>query len=97
MSELSFLIELLLNHELQKETKDLIAARIKEVEERFNLANVTRVTLPQSGYMQLSNAVNDILPEHMAQTPAAAKALQERQQMIRTALAGKAPPKNRAF
>ncbi len=91
MSELSFLIELLLNHELQKETKDLIAARIKEVEERFNLANVTRVTLPQNAY------ISDVLPEHMAQTPAAAKALQERQQMISTALAGKAPPKNRAF
>ncbi len=32
ISELSFLIELLLNHELKKETKDLIAGRIKEVE-----------------------------------------------------------------
>lgn len=32
MTELSFLIELLLNHELKKETKDLIAGRIKEVE-----------------------------------------------------------------
>jgi len=32
MSELSFLIELLLNHEFPKETKVLIAERIKEVE-----------------------------------------------------------------
>lgn len=32
MTELSFLIELLLNHELSKITKDLIASRIKEVE-----------------------------------------------------------------
>jgi hypothetical protein len=32
MSELSFLIELLLNHDLQKVTKDLVASRIKEVE-----------------------------------------------------------------
>lgn len=32
MSELSFLIELLLNHDLQKVTKDLVAERIKEVE-----------------------------------------------------------------
>ncbi len=32
MSELSFLIELLLNHKLPKATKDAIAARIKEVE-----------------------------------------------------------------
>lgn len=32
MSELSFLIELLLNHDLKKETKDALAIRIKEVE-----------------------------------------------------------------
>lgn len=32
MTELGCLIELLLNHELQKVTKDFIAARIKEVE-----------------------------------------------------------------
>lgn len=32
MTELSFLIDLLLNHELQKVTKDLIAMRIKDVE-----------------------------------------------------------------
>jgi hypothetical protein len=32
MSELSFLIELLLNHKLQKSTRDMIAERIKEVE-----------------------------------------------------------------
>ncbi len=35
MTELSFLIELLLNHELKKETKDLIAGRIKEVEQNL--------------------------------------------------------------
>lgn len=33
MTELSFLIELLLNHDLKKETKDAVAARIREVEE----------------------------------------------------------------
>jgi len=32
MTELSFLIELLLNHDLPKATKDLLASRIKEVE-----------------------------------------------------------------
>lgn len=36
MTELSFLIELLLNHELSKPTKDLIAARIKEVESKLS-------------------------------------------------------------
>lgn len=32
MTELSFLIELLLNHDLKSETKKAVAARIKEVE-----------------------------------------------------------------
>jgi hypothetical protein len=35
MTELSFLIDLLLNHELPKPTKDLIASRIREVETRL--------------------------------------------------------------
>ncbi len=35
MTELGFLIDLLLNHKLPKATRDLIASRIKEVEERF--------------------------------------------------------------
>ncbi len=34
MGELSFLLEILLNHKLGKPTKDLIAARIRELEER---------------------------------------------------------------
>lgn len=33
ISELSFLIELLLNHKLPKETKDAIASRIKDLDE----------------------------------------------------------------
>ncbi len=36
MTELSFLIELLLNHDLPKATKDLLADRIKEVEYRIS-------------------------------------------------------------
>ena len=35
MTELSFLVELLLNHKLPKVTKDLVASRIKEVEQSF--------------------------------------------------------------
>ncbi len=37
MTELTFLIELLLNHKLQKETKDAVAARIKDVENTFTI------------------------------------------------------------
>ena len=37
MTELTFLLELLLNHKLPKVTKDLIAGRIKDVEGQFRL------------------------------------------------------------
>lgn len=37
MSELTFLLELLLNHRLQKTTKDIIIGRIKEVEQGLPL------------------------------------------------------------
>lgn len=36
MTELSFLVDLLLNHKLPKPTRDAVAARIKEVEDRYN-------------------------------------------------------------
>lgn len=42
MTELSFLIELLLNHDLPKATKDLIASRIKEVEQKIS-APITHI------------------------------------------------------
>lgn len=57
MTELSFLIELLLNHELPKPTKDLIASRIKEVEGRLT-------QYPQSiPYMQAAQPVKTTLSQ----------------------------------
>ncbi len=47
MTELSFLIELLLNHKLPKLTKDAIAMRIKDVEAAMN-PNGTVVYTPSS-------------------------------------------------
>jgi len=46
MSELSFLIDLLLNHKLHRLTKEAIAARIKEVEENRTPVPQVRVTHP---------------------------------------------------
>lgn len=47
ISELSFLIELLLNHKLPKGTKDAIAARIKSVEEFSNVRGTGNSTVPR--------------------------------------------------
>ncbi len=40
MTELTFLVELLLNHKLQKSTRDIIASRLKEVEEGFVMRGI---------------------------------------------------------
>ena len=52
VSELSFLIELLLNHELTKPTKDLIASRIKDVEQSLSPRSTHVYTTPTAGITQ---------------------------------------------
>ncbi len=44
MTEISFLIELLLNHKLSKATKDLIAARIKELSDKSSPAAIRTIS-----------------------------------------------------
>lgn len=41
MSELSFLVDLLLNHKLPKATRDAIATRIKDVESSYSVRSPT--------------------------------------------------------
>lgn len=41
-TELSFLVELLLNHKLAKATKDLIAERIQKVEANFSMGHLNQ-------------------------------------------------------
>lgn len=103
ISELSFLIELLLKHKLPPATKSLIAARIAEVEERYGSNQVqapvsgpkSPAVAMQSPSMQAIMARNpDLIPaavpvEAIAQTPAAAAALASRQQAIAQAMSGK--------
>lgn len=49
MSELSFLLDLLLNHKLSKSVKDLIANRIREIESRTTALSPARiVSVPAS-------------------------------------------------
>lgn len=96
ISELSFLIDLLMNHKLSRATKELIAERIKEVEANLNKPFTAKVTgsLPISnggwGTQAPSTLANlekmgglppiesEAPVEQIAQTPAAAQALQRR-------------------
>lgn len=71
MTELSFLLDLLLNHKLQKSTRELIAARLKEISDGVPLqaAAVRSVALPahmaqQAPSMQAIMARNPDLAGH---------------------------------
>jgi hypothetical protein len=100
MTELSFLLELLLNHKLPKITKDLISTRIKEVEQELNCTKVAYRTIPDPSTTPDSpfsttkktglNVVEHQVPiDQVAQTPQAAQALASRQQAIQEAISGK--------
>lgn len=118
MTELTFLIELLLNHDLPKVTKDLVASRIKEVEAYLT---ADRELVPRAPMRAVTNGVIQapstlaamakhgdavtappVMPPveavtQIAQTPATAAALGQRNAMINAAMAGSPPQKNRQF
>lgn len=98
MTELSFLLDILLNHKLQKATKELIMARIKEVEE--GLTHKPQIYSPVPGAI-LPGTINGqvastaaLLAKHnlpmppaqpvaeIAQTPATQAALAARQAIM---------------
>jgi hypothetical protein len=127
MTELTFLVELLLNHKLPKATRDLVAARIKEVEAALP-RQMTPIHYPQpvtaqpyvtsglspvpqaastlaamarhaqnepAGPIILAPAVPPVSPVAViAQTPAAAAAINARNEAINSAISGK-PEKGR--
>lgn len=71
MTELSFLVELLLNHKIQKNTKDLIAARIKEVEQEMSV----RPPLSQMQMAQNRALLSTIPPAMANQSPSTIAAM----------------------
>lgn len=107
MTELSFLLDLLLNHKLPRPTKEAITERIKEIEMRQVQASMPRTMAARAPTNQ-SPSTQRILDEmaaegqagvpiaampvdvsHVGQTPAAAAALQRRQEAIAIAVSGK--------
>jgi hypothetical protein len=84
MTELSFLIDLLLNGRLQPKTKELVKNRIQEVESRMVDGTVNPKQLIQ-GYKRVQES---LLPpvEVIATTPEAAQALKDRQSLIQSAI-----------
>lgn len=94
MTELSFLIELLLNHKLPKDTKDAIAERIKEVEsavkpfsQPINYLREVVGPLAQGFTPPILPVIKIVSPPpipyaDIAQTPIAAEALKQREVLM---------------
>lgn len=80
MTELSFLIELLLNHDLPKTTKDLIASRIKEVEQTLT----TRITPLATNQIQS-------LPPQLQQAPSTLAAMARHNGVVSIPIIQEAP------
>lgn len=93
MSELSFLLDILLNHKLGKATKDAIKARIDHITnlpirkyEELNNQLIAQQAAPQTYTVR---PIEPVQPMQIGQTPAAQAALQHRAEMIRQAQTGK--------
>lgn len=98
MTELSFLLELLLNHKLPRLTKDLIAERIKEVEASYSPARriPTQTVQAIAGVPQAASTIAAMERQAIeapvavvAQTAATQAALASRATAIAEAIAGK--------
>lgn len=104
MTELSFLVDLLLNHKLPVATRRAVAERIKEVERYFLPSNTASKQYSASASNQAPStqrilernpdlfvAPPPVMPpvEQVAQTPATAAAMNSRNQAISDSLSGK--------
>lgn len=105
MSELSFLLDLLLNHKLPKATRELITARVSDVEKTLTHMVPTAPrpmhpfpTMPNvpASAMAILERNPDLIPVSaapqpvvVAQTPAAVAAMNSRQESINLAMSGK--------
>lgn len=104
MTELSFLIDLLLNQKLPKPVRDLISIRIKEVETTINSGAFPRMQRSSPPPSIQSASTLALLEKHgplptiemppvpveeIAQTPQTAAALVSRQEAISNSMTGK--------
>jgi hypothetical protein len=103
MTELSFLLSLLLDQKLNREVKGLIKERIKEIETAPRVGVSTTRAISPTGQSASTQKILDEMaeegkslpiPVHIAQTPQAAMALASRQQAISQAISGQ-PEKGR--
>lgn len=91
MTELSFLIDLLLNHKLPKATREVVKARLNEIQlQAVSMPSPVPAqrsfSIQPMSQMPQTAATNPVPVEGIAQTAAAQAALVHRQQMISKAM-----------
>ena len=86
MTELQFLIDLLLNHKLTASTKKLISERIKVVESELTTKSQHRPMAPSSAQAPSTQRILDEMTQPEPVTQAAAQALQSRSAAIKKAI-----------
>ncbi len=78
LTELTFLLELLLNHKLPKPTREAVTARVREVEQ---LLQMTSVTLRQTPAMQ--PGISGFIPPHLVgQAPSTIAAMMKHPDLV---------------
>ena len=82
MNELSFLIDLLLNHKLPKATQIIVKARLDDIQNRVAIIDNSDREPPKPQSFRITPQVSPVPIENVAQTPAAQAALAQRQAMI---------------
>jgi hypothetical protein len=90
MTELQWLIQMLTKQKLSSSLKDLFIERIGEVE--ANLVPKAHVRMPSQTSSTQRLIEEQAYPSEIAQTPAAAAALEARQTAIKIASSGKPEP-----
>jgi hypothetical protein len=89
ISELSFLLDLLFEHELPKETVKVVKDRVKDLEALRSPAPLPAAKMPSVMHTTYPKAELEQPVIQVAQTPAAAQAIASREQAIAEALSGK--------
>jgi len=88
MTELTFLLELILNHKLPLATKNLIKDRIGQIQAEQPQRTAPAVSSP----IRLPTQTESVPVQAVAHTAAAAQALAERERLIQNALNPKPEP-----
>lgn len=95
MTEIQWLVDIMLHHKLPEAVKEKFISRIGEVEANYSKPVVRPIPPPMHAQTPSTQKILDEMAQdtiQVAQTPAVAAALQSRQEAIKQAASGKPEP-----